>query len=177
MPAPDIESQGMNSAGTTLYVGAYTLTVPTARPLAPQLGWTPGMTLGQGSWVALPEMVDGDGVEVKPSTTKVTHLRSPGTGQEKRPGFVDGGQWNSQFNYSKGLLTSVVTIFPGAGTNPKTAANAWGLKKFFLEYPDGGGWFFSAFLAGMPSRVPEDDGIKLNITLEINGVPTQVSLA
>ncbi|HYH63663.1 MAG TPA: hypothetical protein VD866_03100 [Urbifossiella sp.] len=176
MPAPDVATAGMNSAGTTLYVANYTVGVPTARPLAPQVAWTPGMTLGQGSWVALPEMVDGDGIEVKPSTTKLTHLRSPATGAEKVPGFVDAGQWSAQFNYSKGLLTSLITIFPGAATNPKTPANNYGRKAFALEFPDGGGWYFWAFLNGIPSRVPEDDGIKLNVTLEISGVPTQFSL-
>ena len=171
MPAGEHESQGMNSAGTTLYVGAWTLTFPTVAPLAPQLPYVAAMTLGQGSWVALPEMIDGDGVDVKPSVTKLGHLRSPGKAEEKVPGRADSNQWTAQFNYQRGLMSSLTTLMPGSAQNPDTVANFWARKAFFLEFPDVGGWFFKGFLAGSPVRVPEDDRATINITIEITGKP------
>lgn len=172
MPGPETTSLGMNSAGTTLWVASwFNPPPPNGGLLAPVALFAPGMALGGGEWVALPEMIDGDGVETKPSVTKLGHLRSPGKAEEKVPGRKDSNQWTAQFNYQRGLMTSLTTLVPGSATNPDTALNNWARKSFFLELPDRAGWWFQGFLAGNPVRVPEDDRTTLNITIEISGAP------
>lgn len=179
------ESQGMHSAGTILYVANYSYpgTPPAARPVGSD--WTPGAPLGySGRFQALPELIDCNGVDLRPTDTRVTHLRSDLTAQEKVPGFLDANQLTCRFNYFKALQVALGNLVPGAvyaprapyGLGGQTYAH-WGIKRWVLLLPDGGAWWFRAYLAGFPVQVPEDDRISLDVNLTITGAPTFLALA
>lgn len=180
------ESQGMHSAGTILYVRNYALwpwVVPAARPIGTD--WDTVSPLGnQAKWQALPELIDCNGIDLKPTEVGVTHLRSDDTGKEKVPGFVDSNQLSCRFNYFKALQAALVNLVPGGANAPRQPFGAggqtlahWGRKLWALLLPDGGCWTFSAFLSGSPTQVPEDDRITLDLSLTISGVPRFTALA
>lgn len=175
------DSQGMHSAGSILYVASYAQAAPAARPVGTD--WVAGESFGLGSWKSFPELIDANGIDIRPTVTRVTHLRSPDKSQEKVPGFKDGNQLSARFNYSKAFMLALVALVPGASgalDQPLGLNNVhsfWGKKKWFILLPDGGGWYFTGFLAGMPTQVPEDDRITIDATIEVSGAPTWVSLA
>ncbi len=177
------EAQGMHSAGSRLFVSHYGQAAP-AGLADVTTDWVPGEFFGVAAgWKGIPELIDCNGVDVKPTVTRVTHLRSPGKAQEKVPGFKDSNQLACRFNYSSALQFALSFLIPGASgaiDAPLGAANLWsfwGRKKFFIMLPDGGGWYFTAFMAGSPTQVPEDDRVTLDISIEISGLPLFIALA
>lgn len=175
------DSQGMHSAGAALHVASYLEGPPVARPIGTP--WVPGQQLGLGAYKALPELIDCNGIDIRASITRVTHLRSDGKVHEKVPGFKDGNQLSCRFNYFKAFFVEMARLVPGGSGAPDAPLGAnnqiafWGKKKWVLEMPDGGCWYFTGFLAGFPIQLPEDDRVSLDVTIEVAGAPTFYALA
>lgn len=170
------ESKGMHSAGTVFYVSSYSAVIP---PTGESLfgDWAEGTPLGAPGdlvWRAVGEVIDADGIAIQPSTTRLTHLRSPGKAHEKVPGFKDGGQLRLRFNYHKKLFAALLTLVPGDANTPDTPPD-WGRKSFAVAKPDGGTYYLRGFVAGNPITIPEDDRITIELTIEIHGLPTYVA--
>jgi len=207
MPS-QIESQGMHSYGSTLFVGPWNAPVPASGPLG-STSWITAAWAGTGpssanppapngqtwfgstnpngtafnsgfSWVQLPELKEADGLNVQPSVTKLTHLRSPNKAQEKVPGFKDPGQFRAKFNYFAALYQILgYLVIPTNVANPfntDSYANDWGRKMWGVMLPDFGFIFWKGFMVGTPITIPDDDGMSIELTIEISGNPGFVQL-
>lgn len=120
-------------------------------------------------WTEIEDVISLNGVPMESSVTQVTHLKSPGKALEKVPGFLDGGQNTIRLNYAKGLLAQLAALLPGAAGNDTPPG--WGRLSWAIVYPDSGVWVFTAFVKSMPTEVPEDNRLTVELVLEISGRP------
>lgn len=151
-------ANAMNSYKTRIYRAAFGVAAPVAEL----------PSIGDGEWTRVAEVISINGVPMNSSVTRITHLESDSKAHEKIPGFMDGGQVTFRLNYYKANAGLVFVNLPdSAGASP-----SWDRLQWLVQFPDGGQWYCTAFIQGMPFEVPEDDRITLEVTLEISGYPS-----
>lgn len=156
---------GMHSHGTRMYVADWDgVTV-----LADYVTGTVFPAGGNGNFTELDEVFSINGVPMNPSVTRITHLNSDGKAHEKVPGIIDGGQVSFSFNHTAALVAILAALVPNPATND--VAPRWGRHVWVVQFPDGGQWWFIAFVQGSPNTVPDDDRNTVEATLEISGRP------
>lgn len=151
------DSAAMNSYKTRLFVAPF----GTAAPLAvlPVGGAEP--------WDQIAEVISANGLPLNSSVTRLTHLESDNKAHEKIPGFMDAGQMTFRLNYFQANVLAQYTLLPDEfGATP-----GWRRYQWLMQFPDGGQWYCTGFVQGMPFDVPEDDRITTELTVEVSGYP------
>lgn len=159
------ESHGMHAQGTRVFWNDYGVSAP---------GDTEELEAG---WSEVPDVISADAPEDAPTITKITHLNSPSGRQEKVPGFYDPGQIKVTANYHAALMVLVNDIknATGEAVNGGGPAGVW--FQWVILYPDLGAVYGTGFVAGSPKRVPEDDRVTAEFTVEMTGLLQELTLA
>lgn len=157
------DSFGTHSYGSKLYYGAYAAAVPSAAP--------PG---GFSSYAELGEVISIAGGGLTRPAVRLTHLSSDDRAHEKIPGILDSGQVTAQMNMTRASYF----VLAGLVSSTVHSSNDHNRYRFLIWIPIGAGFIFAfkGFVAGLPLTIPDDDRVTIDVTLEIHGAPTVVSL-
>lgn len=154
-------ANGQHSYGALLFAGPY----GTANP--------DGADPTGAGFDVIAEVISASGLAMNSTVTKVTHLASDGKAHEKVPGFLDAGQITFKLNQYSGsiagklAMTGLLALLPQASDT----APDWGRYQWVVQFPDGGQWYATGFLQGVPFEVPEDDRVTVEATIEVSGRP------
>jgi Lambda phage tail tube protein, TTP len=115
---------------------------------------------------AIAQVQDIEGLDLTTDTDEITNHDSPGGVEEFIPTIKRTGE----------VTFPLVFIFSEPTHDHTTGLlKAWedrSLDDYEMEYPDGSGWMFAAYVTGFKTGAPVDGHLSADVTLRVSGAPT-----
>jgi hypothetical protein len=121
---------------------------------------------GPGTYTAITEPKDISGPEITCEFADFTHMQSPLGFRERKPTIKSSGNVTFKCNFVHDD-TSHEYLTAAATANPPT------LETFQIEYPNGQGWDFDAYVS-LSWTSPMAGPLEMNVTLSIDGQVTPI---
>lgn len=122
-------------------------------------------TILRRNGIAIASVQDIAGPGMTTEVDDITNHSSPGAVREKVPTLIDGGEltFGLIFNFSDPTHDH----FSGLEYAQRNRL----IEPYELEYPDGSGYSFDAFVTGMPKSAPVAGHLSADCTLTLAGEP------